>query len=517
MTYRHSPLPHAQRWRTALVAALLAWAGSSAALAANAPFPTVTTPVKVDGTAVGDPVWNRALNTIVFADGAYHMWYVGDAYLLSAGIGHATSTDGVNFTTVGNLTAPANWWVSGGASSEPWANYLRVSRDGNGDWILMVWHPNGAFGSYTYNTSLWNLGTTIGNLTPSALGPLPSTPGGNHVGPFGIVGQNIYLAQDTMGGFGRYALPIPGAVPMFDTADAFAGTGLCWFGCSTTANQSYLHNYGRTLDQGGTTLGTYYSLRAFPSGARTGKQLWYIESSDSGTSWGTPTALFTNGAAVTVDGLPNTGDFSLPEVAALGGGQYRSYFNTVDACGNYVTVTAALPGQASGLSVTKAFSPSAVMPGGESELTVTLTAPAATCTPAPATAYSSVGFTDTLPAGMTLASTPAASTTCPSGTVTATGGGGSFTLNNDATLAPGASCTVTVRVTVAGAGSFRNTIPVSAITNAQAVPALADAVAELRSGVAAATPVPTLGHFALGVLAMLMAALGMRRVRPSPR
>ncbi len=527
MQFLHSPqvaYMHLRRWQTMLISGALALAGCTAALAANAPFPTVTTPVKVDGTAVGDPVWNRVLNTIVYANGAYHMWYVGNNYLLSAGIGYATSTDGVNFTTAGTLTAPANWWISGGATAEPWANYLRVSRNGSGDWTLMVWHPNsdtGAFGSYNYNTSLWNLGATISNLSPTAIGPLPSQPGGNHVGPYGIVGNNIYLGQDTAGAFGRYTLPMVGPVsPMPDIADVYAGTGFCWFSCADTPNRSYIHNYGRTLDQGSNILGTYYTIYDYNSWTRRAKQLWYIESTDNGATWGAPQGLFTNGAAVTVDGLPNTGNFALPEVASLGGGQYRSYFNTVDACGNYVTVTAALPGQASGLAVTKAFSPSTVMPGGESELTVTLTAPAATCTPAegipaPTTAYSSIGFIDTLPDGMTLANAPAPSTTCAGATVTATAGGDRFSLNNNATLAPGASCTVTVRVTVAGAGNFRNTIPVSAITNAQSVPALADAVAELRSSVATATPVPTLGHFALGSLALLMASLGVRHLRPA--
>jgi len=305
---------------------------------------------------------------------------------------------------------------------------------------------------------------------------------------------------------------------MQDAADAYAGTGgLCSFAtCGGTANSSYIHNYGRTLDQGGGVLGTYYTLYDYNAGSRRAKQLWYLEGTNGGTTWGSAQPLFTNGAAVTVDGLPNTKNFSLPEVAALGGGQYRSYFNTADACGNSVTVTAAPAGSALGPTVAKAFNPSTIDPGGESVLTVTLSAPAATCTPAPLGAiYTGLGFTDTLPSGVTLAVAPAGSTTCTGANLTANSGAGAFSLSA-ASLAAGASCTVTVRVTAAGVGTFRNVISATGLTNTQGVPALADAVAELRSGVPAANvnPVPTLGEMATILLAMLLGGLGLRQLRP---
>jgi hypothetical protein len=500
------------------------------AQAAPAPFPTVTTPVKLDDHALGEP-WNEVLNTIVYDGGTYHLWYVSDDTY--TGVRRATSTDGVNFTTQGgNLSLPVDWWTAYGATTQPYINYLRVSRDGSGNWILMMWHPNGTGqGQFNYNTSLWLLDGGIADTTPTPLGPLPSFPGGNHVGPFGVVGDNLYLGQDTQSAFGRYGLTPattsspPTTVPsgsMFDAADAYAGTGLCWFNCADAPNASYIHNYGRTLDQGGSVLGTYYSLREYPSGSRRGKQLWYLESTDGGTNWGASAQpLFANGNAVTVDGLPNTGNFSLPEVAALGGGQYRTYFNVPDVCGNYVTVTAALPGTERGLTVAKAFSPSVVAPDGSSQLTVTLTAPAATCTPAPTQAiYTGLGFTDTLPTGMTVATTPGASTTCAGATLTATGGNGAFTLAN-ASLAPGASCTATVTVSVAGTGTFRNVISATpgqagAVSNNEGVPALADAVAELHAGAPVpATPVPSLSAAMTAGLALLLAALGLRRLRPA--
>ncbi len=543
---RTQPVPGARLRsgiRASALAAALSLAGT-AAPAAPAPFPTVTTPVQLDGHALGNPLnpnWYEVLNTIVFDGGLYHMWYVKGVYNVSLDdVAHATSTDGVHFTTQGVLTFPANWWAAYGATVEPVSNYLRVSRDGSGNWILMIWHPNGgaSYGQYNYNTSLWLLGPSIANLSPTQIGPLPTLsstppgPGGNHVGPFGIVGSDIYLGQDTAKALGRYLLTpsttssppavSPTNMGAAEYADAYAGTGLCSFAtCPGSPSSSYIHNYGRTLDQGGGVIGTYYELRDYNTFTRRAKQLWYVESTDGGATWSANAqGLFANGAAVTVDGLPNTGNFSLPEVTALGGGQYRSYFNTVDACGNYVTVTAALPGTERGLTVAKSFNPTVVAPGGSSQLTVTLTAPAATCTPAPAApVYTGLGFTDNLPTGMTVASTPNASTSCAGATLTAAGGAALFALSG-ASLAPGASCTATVDVTVAGSGSFHNVISATpgqagAVTNDQGVAALADATANLQSGTPA--PVPTLGQWAFSLLALLLAGLGWRRLQPVRR
>ena len=524
-------LPRRLRPRGALAGATLALAAlvGAGAQAANAPFPTVTTPVKLDTRVLASASWYEALNTIVYEAGTYHMWYVNPDL---TGVRHATSADGINFTTLGgDLTLPANWWTAYGATVQPQINYLRVSRDGGGNWILMIWHPNGANqGQFNYNTSLWLLGSDIDNTAPTLIGPLPISPGGNHVGPFGIVGDHLYLGQDTAQAFGRYLLtpsttsspPTTWPAGMVDAANAYAGTGLCSFAtCPGDPNSSYIHNYGRTLDQGG-VLGTYYTLYNYNTWTRRSKQLWYMESTDGGDTWGSAQPLFTDGNAVTVDGLPNAGNFSLPEVTALGGGQYRTYFNTRDACGNFVTVTAPLAGTQQGLTVTKGFSPSTVAPGGSSQLTVTLTAPAATCAPAPTTPiYTGLGFTDTLPAGMTLAAAPAASTTCAGATLAATGGADSFSLSG-ASLAPGASCTATVTVAVAGAGTFRNVISASmgqpgAVTNDQAVPALADAIANLQAGIAPVAPVPTLGEAALMAMGLLLGAMGLRRLRPARR
>ena len=97
-----------------------------------------------------------------------------------------------------------------------------------------------------------------------------------------------------------------------------------------------------------------------------------------------------------------------------------------------------------------------------------------------------------------------------------------FELFSGASLAPGASCTATVTVAVAGAGTFHNVISASmgqpgAVTNDQAVPALADAIANLQAGIAPVAPVPTLGEAALMAMGLLLGAMGLRRLRPARR
>ena len=103
------------------------------------------------------------------------------------------------------------------------------------------------------------------------------------------------------------------------------------------------------------------------------------------------------------------------------------------------------------------FSPVIINAGGVSTKTITLINPNAT----PATLIAP--FTDTLPAGLVIAATPNASTTC-GGVLAAPAGGSAFTLTGG-TIPGGApgSCTITVNVTAAGAGNYSNTLPAGAL------------------------------------------------------
>jgi uncharacterized repeat protein (TIGR01451 family) len=147
-----------------------------------------------------------------------------------------------------------------------------------------------------------------------------------------------------------------------------------------------------------------------------------------------------------------------------------NYLNTIPA--NTVTTTqgaknpapATAPiaiSNAPGVTLTKAFNPVSILPGGTSVLTISI---ADTATGA--VSLTGMNLTDTLPTNITVATTPAASTTCGSGTVTATAGATSVALVNGGVTA-GTTCTITVTVTGTTAGNYTNTIPAGSITSTQ--------------------------------------------------
>ncbi len=121
-------------------------------------------------------------------------------------------------------------------------------------------------------------------------------------------------------------------------------------------------------------------------------------------------------------------------------------------------------------TVTKAFAPATVTTGSPSTLTITLANTNATA------ATLSAALTDNLPNGLVVASTPAAATTCTSGTVTAAAGTGSVSLASGAQIPANGNCTVTVNVSAALPGSYANVIPGGALqTDAGNNPAPANA------------------------------------------
>ncbi|MFZ2726641.1 MAG: hypothetical protein WAX77_10350 [Methylococcaceae bacterium] len=109
------------------------------------------------------------------------------------------------------------------------------------------------------------------------------------------------------------------------------------------------------------------------------------------------------------------------------------------------------------LTLSKAFGAGSINVGASTTLTITVGNPSNV-------AYSSIGFTDTLPTGLVVASTPNASTTCTGGTVTATANSGTVSLSGAsitaATVTPTTPTTCTVTVTVTGntSGTKANSI-----------------------------------------------------------
>lgn len=114
-------------------------------------------------------------------------------------------------------------------------------------------------------------------------------------------------------------------------------------------------------------------------------------------------------------------------------------------------------------TISKLFTPDPIVAGGTSNLVFTVSNPNS------AEGLVGVGFTDTFPVApgaMVVAATPAAVNNC-GGTWTTTAGAGVVSLSG-ATLAAGASCTLSVRVTAPVAGTYNNTSgPVSHVLNAQ--------------------------------------------------
>jgi uncharacterized repeat protein (TIGR01451 family) len=113
-------------------------------------------------------------------------------------------------------------------------------------------------------------------------------------------------------------------------------------------------------------------------------------------------------------------------------------------------------------AIAKAFAPSSIAVNGTSTLTFTITN-----TAQGNAALTGVAFTDTLPAGLVVATPNGLSGTCGAGTVTAAAGGGSIALSGG-TLAAGGSCTISVNVTATSAGTkTNNTGPITSTESGQ--------------------------------------------------
>src|SRR5450830_225449 len=83
-------------------------------------------------------------------------------------------------------------------------------------------------------------------------------------------------------------------------------------------------------------------------------------------------------------------------------------------------------------------------------------------------ALTSASFTDSLPTGLVVATTPGASTTCASGIVTAAASGTTVSLTG-ATIPAASFCTVTVNVLSNISGSYTNTISAAGVTTFEGI------------------------------------------------
>lgn len=141
---------------------------------------------------------------------------------------------------------------------------------------------------------------------------------------------------------------------------------------------------------------------------------------------------------------------------------------TAEGVINRSAVTATLTRTSSGAPVTlnKSFSPTSINGGGVATLSVFILNNGVG-----ALALTSVSLTDTLPAGMLIASPSAPTFTgagCTGGSITATPNTGFVNLSG-AAITAGSSCLLTVQVTGVQDGNLINTIPAGALASAQGV------------------------------------------------
>jgi len=175
---------------------------------------------------------------------------------------------------------------------------------------------------------------------------------------------------------------------------------------------------------------------------------------------------------------------------------------------NAVSVCSLIPSVGAGPvppTVSKSFNPITINAGGTSTLTIILSN---TSSDTPDTITT---LTDNLPTGVVITGTPAASTTCVGGTVTATPGTGTIILSGGtipvASGSVAGTCTVTVGVTAATAAGFVNTIAAGDLVTDNgnnAAPAIATLIVP---PVLATTPVPTLNEWGV-IVFMVLAGLG---------
>jgi len=167
-----------------------------------------------------------------------------------------------------------------------------------------------------------------------------------------------------------------------------------------------------------------------------------------GTLSGTSFLTFTGGSLAGSDSCMFTATVQIPASATPG-----SYTNTTSGLSvNGLDVT---PAATAGLAIepaptfAKAFSPSTVREGDTSTLTFTVDNSAS------GIAASDLAFTDNLPAGMVVATSPNASSTC-SGMGDATGGASSFNFAGG-NIGAGGSCTIQFDVRATAQGTLINT------------------------------------------------------------
>lgn len=341
---------------SALALAFATILAPTAAVAVTPVGPLVNQQITLDGTPLGTAIAGRSsYPTIQFVGGVYHMWVqVQDdppsTNLLIASYRHATSPDGVAFTTQGTLSYSGNPFAAtlfGSTFGEPPTIYPRATASGSAV-TFQFWTyntPPDVTGDYNYNLSI-NTIANVNDLPLTHYGPVGPIAGGipgQTAGGWGIAGGNMYY--DNNSSLGRAALTLSGPGPFPATAgtgpysatasntavfDPLTGLGLV--ACHLPGGNAYIHNGARVVDNGDGTLGFFFTIRNC-DGTRYADQVYYSESADNGLTWSAAVGIFSG--SVTIGGAAVGSGFALADVA-VNGNQRVIYFNATDPSSNLI-------------------------------------------------------------------------------------------------------------------------------------------------------------------------------------
>ena len=207
----------------------------------------------------------------------------------------------------------------------------------------------------------------------------------------------------------------------------------------------------------GTTVADTATLTGASGGPRpTGTVAFSVFGPNDANCSGTPqtsTATVSNGSASATFPAAAAGSYRFT-ASYSGDTNYQSRLALCNDPGETVTVT----GPAAPPTIAKSFGAPSIPLNRSTTLTFTLS------NPNTGSSLSGVGFTDTLPAGLVVATPNALSGSCDGGTISAVAGSSSVNLAG-ALLPANASCSFSVKVTGTSAGQKHNTT--SAVTSVE--------------------------------------------------
>jgi hypothetical protein len=253
-------------------------------------------------------------------------------------------------------------------------------------------------------------------------------------------GTSVTVTVNTISGDGTIRLDLNGATNIQD-AVGNSGPNAYTSGSVHTVDNTAPAAFNVAFQAGLITQANQTASDLRFTTAETGTTYAYSISSSGGgapvTGTGTITTA-TQDVSVNVSSLPD-GTLTLTATLTDSAGNV-----TNQSAADTVSKATAVPG------FSLAFAPASVLTGGTSTATFTIDNSAL------GVAATSLDFANNLPAGVTVATTPNAGTTCTGGTLSATNGANSLAYTGG-TVSAGASCTVSVDVTASTPGAKLNT------------------------------------------------------------